>query len=114
MIGAGKRAAPPLLVPHQLHPAMRADVVEGRDLHVLAAHDDRGHRAHCHVAHDPVAGIGDFARLGDIQPNPAEYLLFQLESFLGRVDIQRNLSGLHDKGVRPAFAEADIKGFRSR
>src|SRR3546814_5542479 len=51
MIRTGELAPAALLIPHQLHAAMRADVVERADLVVLAADDhDRGGRSEEHTS----------------------------------------------------------------
>src|SRR3546814_15732162 len=93
MIRTGELAPAALLIPHQLHAAMRADVVERADLVVLAADDhDRG-GPHSDIADDPVARIGALPRFRDVQPDPATNPLFRFDTIIrvinNTVDLNR-------------------------
>src|SRR5690606_15064450 len=93
VIGAREFAALALVVPHQLHAAMRADVVEGADRHALAAYDDDRCGADLYFANDPVARTWYFAFFGDVQPDLAKRPAFSLKSIARIVDVERKLAG---------------------
>ena len=75
---------------------MRADVVEGANLVVLAANHDHRHRQHLDLADNPVARIGNFHFLGNVQPAVPENVLLRLEPFARIVDVGAYLAFVHD------------------
>src|SRR3546814_11657752 len=55
MIRTDEATTASLVFPGQFHPTMRADIMEGADLVVLASHDQRGYASNVDPAHEPIA-----------------------------------------------------------
>ena len=79
-----------LLVPHQLVPAMRADVMKGTKLAVLATHhEDRGVTGD-KIAHNVVAWCSNLFDPAHIEPDLAEYpFAFQFKVFTRHARLSR-------------------------
>src|SRR3546814_11535437 len=92
MIRTGQLAPAALLIPHQLHAALRADVVEHADLVVLAADDhDRGGPP-SDTADDPVAPTAGPRRCRPVPPYSATNHLYRVEKILGVLRPKETLS----------------------
>ena len=94
VLAAEPAPAGALLVPYQLVASVRAHVMEGPDLLVLAANDQDRRLADGDVADHVVAGLGDVLDAPNVDPGPAEYLLaFELEVFRRDVRLGREGTG---------------------
>ena len=91
----------PCRLPHKLHAAVRAAVVEHADLAVHAAHHD--HRLAADLHGDVVAGLFDLRLVAAIDPGllpdvlhlPIEYLLIGVDGLMDAVGFDQSFESLH-------------------
>ena len=106
VIGADEMPGVARLSPAQLGAAVAAGVEQNANLPVAPAHRDHGDAPH--GAHDIVAPVGDFADVGDKDPEPVEYPVelqaehvladegFALDGSVRRIDPGTVGRGSHD------------------
>src|SRR3546814_9365117 len=75
---------------------MRADIMEGADLVVLASHDQRGYASNVDPAHEPIAWTWQLLYPPHLQPDSSEQFAFFCKAVVRGVCRDINATGFHD------------------
>src|SRR3546814_2817581 len=93
---------------------MRADIMEGADLVVLASHDQRGYASNVDPAHEPIAWTWQLLYPPHLQPDSSEQFAFFCKAVVRGVCRDINATGFHDVWNGSHETVATVEGIVGR